>query len=420
MTSSAPSGSTSSIGRSSSTPTRATSTSFSGSITTTRRWPGRRTGPSRSTPARGRCRSSASRRSSGVRRGRGRAAAGTPRGDRRRRAAVVRRARHPASGREGDPVVPRGCSPWAKHLPSEAAEALFWLAEGDSPEVVRGYLDGSASPAESGATSAVSGSGFQLVARKDLVQQRIGKPAIQRVDTNDLSAALEHPDSRRRFVTIHTDEELNSILDAPLEKWRVFLHPSQERLVAKSFNGPARVTGGAGTGKTVVAMHRARHLARTLCASPQDKILFTTYTANLAQRRRPEPRPPLRPRGEPDRGGPPARLGRSVPARSGPEVRGRQSVRAGYLLGGGDPDLGRARVRPRLLAPGVGAGHPGERDPDRRRLPQGAPDRAGTDAEPGPASAGLEGLRAVRRGPPPARQGRVERRSSETPGACWN
>ncbi len=83
-------------------------------------------------------------------------------------------------------------------------------------------------------------------------------------------------------MTIHTDEELNSILDAPLEKWRVFLHPSQERLVTKPFNGPARVTGGAGTGKTVVAMHRARHLAKSLGPDSRDKILFTTFTANLA------------------------------------------------------------------------------------------------------------------------------------------
>src|SRR5581483_9655877 len=49
------------------------------------------------------------------------------------------------------------------------------------------------------------------------------------------------------------------------------------------FSGPARVTGGAGTGKTVMAMHRARHLAKTLCGESGDKILFTTYTANLAQ-----------------------------------------------------------------------------------------------------------------------------------------
>jgi hypothetical protein len=68
------------------------------------------------------------------------------------------------------------------------------------------------------------------------------------VDTGDLAAALVHPDTRRRFVTILSDKDLTSILDAPLEKWRVFLHPSQEKLVAKKFNGPAKVTGGAGTG----------------------------------------------------------------------------------------------------------------------------------------------------------------------------
>ncbi len=138
-----------------------------------------------------------------------------------------------------------------KHLPAEAAEALTWLAEGLPPDEVR-----------------------EAVA----VQT-----AKEKVDAADLAAALQHPDSRRRFVTIQTDEDLTSILNAPLEKWRVFLHPSQERLVAKAFNGPARVTGGAGTGKTVVAMHRARHLANSLCTGADDKVLFTTYTANLAQ-----------------------------------------------------------------------------------------------------------------------------------------
>jgi superfamily I DNA/RNA helicase len=103
------------------------------------------------------------------------------------------------------------------------------------------------------------------------------------VDTSDLASALQHPDSKRRFVTIQSDAELTAILDAPLEKWRVFLHPSQERLVGKQFNGAVRVIGGPGTGKTVVAMHRARFLARSLCEKPSDRILFTTYTANLAQ-----------------------------------------------------------------------------------------------------------------------------------------
>ena len=146
--------------------------------------------------------------------------------------------------------VAEGLIALGKHLPEEVAEALVWLADGESPESVREAMT--------------------VKAERD-------------VDTSDLAAALRYPDSRRRFVTIQSDEELTAILDAPLEKWRIFLHPSQDKLVTKPFNGPARVTGGAGTGKTVVAMHRARHLARTLCSAPGDRILFTTYTANLAQ-----------------------------------------------------------------------------------------------------------------------------------------
>lgn len=138
----------------------------------------------------------------------------------------------------------------AKHLPAEAAEALYWLAEGLPVEEVRDAVSVSKKPS---------------------------------VDTDDLVAALDHPDSKRRFVTIQSDSELTAILDAPLETWRVFLHPSQDKLVSKTFNGPARVLGGPGTGKTVVAMHRSRHLARTLCEGDSDRILFTTYTANLAQ-----------------------------------------------------------------------------------------------------------------------------------------
>lgn len=104
-----------------------------------------------------------------------------------------------------------------------------------------------------------------------------------KVDTDDFTKALEHPDSKRRFRVVETTDELTAMLDAPLEKWRVFLHPMQEKLVKRQFNGPARVLGGAGTGKTVVAMHRARHLAREVFTGPGDRILFTTFTRNLAR-----------------------------------------------------------------------------------------------------------------------------------------
>ena len=101
------------------------------------------------------------------------------------------------------------------------------------------------------------------------------------VDTHDFETALQHPDSRRRFVLIDDDQALEQLLDAPLAKWRVFLHPSQQRIVDLDIKGDIRVLGGAGTGKTVVAMHRARHLAASL--SGAERVLFTTFTKNLAQ-----------------------------------------------------------------------------------------------------------------------------------------
>ena len=137
------------------------------------------------------------------------------------------------------------------------------------------------------------------------------------VDTGDFAKALERDESRARFVVVDDEMELEAMLNAPLERWRVFLHPSQRRLVERRWNGPVRVLGGAGTGKTVVAMHRARRLARNLLApraapgasdapgaaeiqdapdtpaapearspgsapEPAGRILFTTFTRNLA------------------------------------------------------------------------------------------------------------------------------------------
>ena len=100
------------------------------------------------------------------------------------------------------------------------------------------------------------------------------------VDVEDFDAALRREDSKVRFVVIENDLALEEMLNAPLERWRVFLHPSQRRLVERDWNGPVRVLGGAGTGKTVVAMHRARWLAQRL--GDGGRILFTTFTRNLA------------------------------------------------------------------------------------------------------------------------------------------
>lgn len=97
----------------------------------------------------------------------------------------------------------------------------------------------------------------------------------------DIAGALENPITQMQFTIVDGEEELKAMMNAPLEKWRVFLHPSQRRLVTKNFAGPARVLGGAGTGKTVVAMHRAKYLAQQ--CKENERVLFTTFTANLAQ-----------------------------------------------------------------------------------------------------------------------------------------
>jgi hypothetical protein len=123
----------------------------------------------------------------------------------------------------------------ASHLPAEAAEALLELAIGGTPQMI--------APAPAG-----------------------GDP-------------FEHPDALRRFRVMHDVEELQRALDEPWDKWTVFLHPAQEQLVRMSFNGPARVAGSAGTGKTIVALHRAAWLARQ---NPDARVLLTTFSDPLA------------------------------------------------------------------------------------------------------------------------------------------
>jgi len=103
------------------------------------------------------------------------------------------------------------------------------------------------------------------------------------VDEMDFGAALERDSSKRHFVVLTDDSDLEALLAAPLERWRVFLHPSQRKLVERDWNGPVKVTGGAGTGKTVVAMHRAARLARQYAHLPGRPVLFTTFTKTLAE-----------------------------------------------------------------------------------------------------------------------------------------
>lgn len=102
------------------------------------------------------------------------------------------------------------------------------------------------------------------------------------VDVEDYEKALRTPESQSRFLLIEDDTALEKAIHSPLEQWRIFLHPSQKRLAQGDRNGSMRVLGGAGTGKTVVAMHRANWLAENRTEEGQ-KVLFTTFTRNLAQ-----------------------------------------------------------------------------------------------------------------------------------------
>lgn len=97
----------------------------------------------------------------------------------------------------------------------------------------------------------------------------------------DIVAAdpFQHPDARRRFLTVDSVDELQAALDAPWDKWSVFLHPSQRAVVDRAYNGPARVAGSAGTGKTVVALHRTVRLTRE---DPSARVLLTSFSEPLA------------------------------------------------------------------------------------------------------------------------------------------
>lgn len=104
-------------------------------------------------------------------------------------------------------------------------------------------------------------------------------------DQVDVENPFEHPDAKRRFRTVEDQGELERALDYPWEQWLVFLHPTQEELVHRDFSGPARVTGAAGTGKTVVALHRVARLHKRDTNAP---IFLTTFSKALAARLEPK------------------------------------------------------------------------------------------------------------------------------------
>lgn len=99
-------------------------------------------------------------------------------------------------------------------------------------------------------------------------------------DDEALLAALRHPAAQAQWRFIEDDAELRDIIESgDLAGWRVFLHPEQRRYRDRDYKGSFRLTGGAGTGKTVVLLHRARRLA---LADPEARVVLTTYTRQLA------------------------------------------------------------------------------------------------------------------------------------------
>ena len=107
----------------------------------------------------------------------------------------------------------------------------------------------------------------------DLGADLISEP----IDTDDLDAALTR--SAGRVLLVDGPDELMAVFADPFALWRIYLHPAQQSLVDGTYSGPARVTGGPGTGKTVVALHRARRLAERGAG----KVLVTTFTSTLAE-----------------------------------------------------------------------------------------------------------------------------------------
>ena len=105
-----------------------------------------------------------------------------------------------------------------------------------------------------------------------------GKPRVP-AQPKATANPFDHPDAQRRFRVMTNLDELQRALDFPWEKWTVSLHPEQRQWVERDYTGPARVSGSAGTGKTIVALHRAAHLART---HPDARVLLTTFSDTLA------------------------------------------------------------------------------------------------------------------------------------------
>ncbi len=112
-----------------------------------------------------------------------------------------------------------------------------------------------------------------------------GTPITDIISEMEEGLAKENEDkllsnnNKRRFVELTDDDALQRIIEQDMDKWQIFLHPSQRKLVDADYKGSMKVSGGAGTGKTIAALHRLKHL----CEMPGAKVLFTTYTKTLKE-----------------------------------------------------------------------------------------------------------------------------------------
>src|SRR5690606_25850797 len=154
----------------------------------------------------------------------------------------------------------------AAYLPGEAAEQLLQIATAgiSTPAFSRREVLDS--------TPTISDDSCFLNLMVDELEFEL-EPSAESDSQGHESSAFDHPDAQRRFRLIENREELERALDFPWEKWTTFLHPAQRDVVERDFAGPARVSGSAGTGKTIVALHRTVHLARK---NPEARVLLAT------------------------------------------------------------------------------------------------------------------------------------------------
>ncbi|GAB2622909.1 3'-5' exonuclease [Pseudactinotalea suaedae] len=105
------------------------------------------------------------------------------------------------------------------------------------------------------------------------------EPPAPKTEDDELLAAMRRKGAQLQFRFIEDDEELRAAVEGDFAAWRVFLHPEQRAYATRKRNGAFRLSGGAGTGKTVVLLHRARHLVRS---DPATRVVLTTFNRTLA------------------------------------------------------------------------------------------------------------------------------------------